>query len=42
MFNENIAEIDEEIYRWQNFKNEKIKEQIEDVFKKIKNDKEYE
>ena len=42
MFNETIEKIEEEIYRRQNFKNEKIKEQIEDVFKKIKNDKEYE
>ena len=42
MFNETMAKIEEVIDKMQNLKNEKINEQIEDVFKKIKNDKEYE
>lgn len=41
MFNETIVKIEEVIDKMQNLKNEKINEQIVDVFKKIKSDEEY-
>lgn len=41
MFNETIVKIEEVIDKMQNLKNEKINEQIADVFKKIKSDEEY-
>ena len=41
MFNETIVKIEEVIDKMQNLKNEKINEQIDTVFKKIKNDEEY-
>lgn len=41
MFNETIAKIKEDIDKMQNLKNEKINEQIVNVFEKIKNDEEY-
>ena len=42
MFKKTLEKIEEEINKMQSLKNEKINEQIEAVFKKIKNDKEYE
>lgn len=41
MFNETIVKIEKKIVKMQNLKNEKINEQIEDVFKKIKSDEKY-
>ena len=41
MFNETISKIKEDIDKMQNLKNEKINEQIVNVFEKIKNDEEY-
>ena len=41
MFNETISKIKKDIDKMQNLKNEKINEQIVNVFEKIKNDEEY-
>ena len=41
MFNEEIEKIEKEIDKMQNLKNEKINEQIVNVFEKIKNDEKY-